>query len=118
MFAINNKGEGQWEVNHTRGDTAEFRVNLSVESEDGSKQAYEMNEKDTLTITLRRTTKSDIALQKTFSTPVIKMEPSDTEELDIATYRFDVQLDTADGDRYTLNRGDRSSWKLWDEVTY
>lgn len=118
MFTISDSGEGVWEATLTRGDSAEFRVAMSVADADGSDSEYEMLANDTLTITWRRTTKSDIVLQKTFSTNVIKLEPADTEDLDVASYRFDIQLDTADGERYTLNRGDRSKWTLLDEVTY
>ncbi len=119
MFDITDKGNGVWAASHTRGDSAEFKVRTVVETDDGDTVDYEMASKDMITITLRRTTKSDIALQKNFiGTNVIKLDPSDTEDLDVASYKFDIQLDTENGDRYTFNRGDKSTWKLLDEVTY
>lgn len=119
MFTMSDNGNGAWIASLTRGDSAEIYVQTVIENADGQTVDYEMKDNDTLTITLRRTTKSDIVLQKTFAgTNVIKLDPSDTEDLDVASYKFDIQLDTEGGDRYTFNRGDKSTWKLLDEVTY
>ena len=119
MFDIVDKGNGVWTASHTRGDSAEFKVRIVVEADNGDLVDYEMASGDMGTITLRRTTKSEIVLQKNFvGSSVIKLDPSDTEDLDVTSYKFDIQLDTESGDRYTFNRGDKSTWKLLDEVTY
>lgn len=108
----------RWSMRHTRGDSAELIVPIVLEAEDGTKTPYDMADGDSLTITLRRSMNAPVALEKTFvGTNVITIDPTDTDELDVAPYVFDVELTLADGRKYTLNDGEHSKWRLLGEVT-
>lgn len=83
----------------TRGDSAVIQVDLT----DPQGQPYEMQEADTLTMTVRRSVASDLLIQKVVTgTNEIRLEQQDTKELDFGRYVYDIQLDTADGDTFTV----------------
>lgn len=83
----------------TRGDTCE----LICEITDGTGEIYQMHAGDVLTCTIKTNCNTeDIILQKSGSTNIISIEPTDTESLAYGAYWFDVQLETAGHDIYTV----------------
>lgn len=85
----------------TRGDTAYLEVPLEFED---TKEPYVMQPEDTLTLGLKKGLKDvECCVRKTVSgTNIFKLVPEDTADLAFASYKYDVQLDTADGDRFTV----------------
>ena len=85
----------------TRGDTA--RLTVSIVNDD-SGEPYEIQNDDTLTLSIKKTVKDENALvSKTIDgTDTFHIEPKDTSELSFGMYVYDVQLTTSDGDVYTV----------------
>lgn len=85
----------------TRGDTAYIEVPL-VYSDTGD--AYEMKAGDTLTLSVKRTVKDiECCFSKVAEgTNMFKILPEDTTDCEFAKYKYDVQLNTADGDVFTV----------------
>lgn len=85
----------------TRGDTA--RITASIMNE-ATEAVYAMGENDTLTLTVKKSTKDTEPLfQKVLvGLNTFHIEPSDTAGLDFGKYKYDVQLTTDDGDVYTV----------------
>lgn len=76
----------------TRGDTASFSISIT----DASGAAYEPQEGDTVTFTVKKSTKTDdILIQKTGT--AVQLEHEDTADLKYGTYVYDVQLTYASG---------------------
>lgn len=98
----------------TRGDTAELKVSLVY---DGTDDKYVMNSSDKLTLTVKKSTKDTHHLVQKVATgtDVIVIEPSDTSGLSFGKYKYDVQLDTADGKTYTPI--EVSIFEILEEVT-
>lgn len=95
----------------TRGDTAYITVNL--EYNDGS---YEMQTGDTLTLSVKKAVEdTDYALQIITDTNTINILPADTKELEYGKYVYDIQLQTAAGEIFTVI--EKSPFKLQEEVT-
>lgn len=87
-------------VTLTRGDSCQIAVPLT--KADGT--AYELQDGDTLELTVKRFT-SDVAplIGKTLDeTGTFVFEPSDTKGLRYGTYKYDVQLTTAAGEVFTV----------------
>lgn len=84
----------------TRGDTARLAVTLA--QEDG--KAYEVQPGDILTLSLKKSVNdTKIAMQKTITGGnVFYIQPEDTEGLEFAKYKYDVQLTTEAGEVYTV----------------
>ena len=77
----------------TRGDTASFSISIT----DASGAAYEPQEGDVVTFTVKKSTKTeDILIQKTGTS--ISLAHEDTADLKYGTYAYDVQLTYASGD--------------------
>lgn len=85
----------------TRGDSAYINVTLTTIKG----KIYELTDGDTIKFTVKQSIydKTPI-IEKTSTTNVIHLEPSDTSELDFGDYFYDVQLDTAGGDTFTVVR--------------
>ena len=83
----------------TRGDTAYLQIPLKTT--DGT---YEMLSTDTLTFSVKRTTRDEeyILQKKSVGSNVIHVEPADTTDLTFGKYVYDIQLNTVDGDVFTV----------------
>lgn len=97
----------------TRGDTAylTFIINTATEEE------YVMAADDTLTLSVKKTVNDkQYLMRKTVKgTNALKIEPSDTQGLAFARYKYDVQLTKASGDVFTII--DVSVFEILPEVT-
>lgn len=81
----------------TRGDSATIELAIT---DDGMTYDYS---NDLVQLTVKRNTVTeDIIFQKTFSSNVIIIEPSDTKNLRYADLVFDVQLINSQGGVYTV----------------
>ena len=109
MLIVSKYGE----VKLTRGDTARFTV--AVTNDEG--KAYEIQEGDTLTLSVKKeVTDTEYALQKKIiGDNTFHIEPKDTAELECGKYKYDVQIDTADGEVYTVI--EPTLFELLQEVT-
>ena len=85
----------------TRGDTARFNVGITSKI---SQEDYEIQSDDTLTMTVKKSVKDeDFCFQKVVTgSTLIHVEPSDTKNIAFGKYVYDIQLDTANGDTYTV----------------
>ena len=96
MLKINTKNE----ISLTRGDSAEFTVSLT----DDTNADYIMNEADFITFSVKENI-SDKApiLQKTvYGKTTIEILPTDTAGFEFKKYWYDVQLNTSEGKVYTV----------------
>lgn len=98
----------------TRGDTAELAVELTY---DNSVDAYSIKSDDKLTLTVKKSVKDTAALiQKiVIGSNNIFINPVDTSSLAFGKYKYDVQLETADGKVYTVI--EPSIFEVMEEVT-
>lgn len=85
----------------TRGDTAHISVSID-DNIAGNK--YELSPNDTLTFSVKRnvTDKTTLIEKKLNGTNVFHIKPNDTSGLSFGKYVYDIQLDTEDGDVYTI----------------
>lgn len=105
------------QIKLTKGDTAYLTVPLT-HTVNGTKQAYTMQPTDTLTLTVSKSVNDDTTrqFQKVLTgTNQFKIEPSDTRSVPLGKYHYDIQLDTASGDVFTVI--ENSIFVLTDEVT-
>lgn len=84
----------------TRGDSAHLKV--SVTKDNG--EAYEIQNGDLLTLSIKKTVKDDTALltKTIIGTDTFHIKPNDTSSLNFGKYKYDVQLTTKDEDVYTV----------------
>ena len=96
MFKVYNDGS----IELTRGDTAYLLVGIT----DSEGASYEMQSGDTLTLSVKKNvTDEEMSFQKVVKgSSVFHIEPQDTQALEFGKYKYDVQLETADGDVYTV----------------
>lgn len=101
------------DIQLTRGDTAHLSVNIVKDKG----EAYEIQNGDTLTLSVKKTVKDDEALMsKTIKgSDTFHIEPKDTSDLKFGKYLYDVQLTTDDGDVYTVIPP--STFEILTEVT-
>ena len=86
-------------IRMTRGDTVYLTVPLTSATE-----AYEMSATDTLTLSVKKSERdAEYIFQKiSEGSNAFHIEPSDTAQLAFGKYKYDVQLNTGDGDVYTV----------------
>lgn len=108
MLKVQSNGD----IELTRGDTAR----LTVSVRDSQKQPYAVKEDDVLTLTVKKEYKDSTPLieKKITGETTFHIKPEDTKELDFFTYKYDVQITTADGDNYTVI--DDKKFKIANEV--
>ncbi len=108
MLKIQSNGD----IELTRGDTAR----LSVSVTDSQKQPYTVKEDDVLTLTVKKDYADSEPLieKKITGSNTFHIKPEDTKGLAFATYKYDVQITTADGDNYTVI--DDKKFKIANEV--
>lgn len=99
MLEIGN----DFSIKLTRGDTAYFEVEIKNEI-DGKIKIYEVQEGDKLYFTVKKSYTDTVpVIQKVVhGGNVVHIEPEDTEGLDFGSNKYDVQLNTKDGDVYTV----------------
>lgn len=85
----------------TRGDTAYISVPIT---NDLTGNAYNLAETDKLTLTVKkRATDTEALFKKTaIGSNDFHILPSDTSDLAFGKYLYDVQLETPNGDVYTV----------------
>lgn len=85
----------------TRGDTAYLEVPLV---DDTTGETYEMQPGDKLTLSVKKNVKdATCCFQKVVEgSNIFKVLPEDTAGCDFAKYKYDIQLDTAAGDTFTV----------------
>lgn len=90
--------EGQT-IRLTRGDTAYLQIPLTT-----AVGAYEMAPEDTLTFSVKKNTRDvEYSFQKKVTgSNNVHILPIDTSALAFGQYTYDVQLDTNDGDVFTV----------------
>lgn len=102
MFYVNGTN-----IKLTRGDSASLSVAL-----DG----YEMQDGDTLTLSVKvDPNKTDYLLQLTAQDMAFTFLPETTAGLPFGAYRYDIQLETANGEVYTVIPV--SSFTIMEEIT-
>ena len=96
MLIVSSNGD----VELTRGDTARLTVSVT----DNEKQPYTVREDDVLTLTVKGKYEDSEPLieKKITGETTFHIEPKDTKELAFGSYKYDVQITTADGDNYTI----------------
>lgn len=109
MLKVTSNGD----ISLTRGDTAWLTVPLTLED---SGEPYEMQEADTLTLSVKKTVKdTEFAFQKVaVGSNTFHIRPNDTADLEFGKYKYDVQLDTESGDVFTVI--DTSTFEVLTEV--
>lgn len=95
MFKINEKTN---KIYLTKGDNAQLLVKVF----DNTGRERETFDDDTITLTVRKTADSQVALSKTANKGVIELVPDDTNSLSVGTYIYDIQLTTFGGKIYTI----------------
>ena len=85
----------------TRGDTARLTVPITNEVDE---KEYELQEGDTLKITVKKDCNDEEpCLQKIVTGGnTFHIEPKDTADMKFGKYKYDVELETAAGDVYTV----------------
>lgn len=96
MLIVSKYGE----IQLTRSDTARLTVDIT---DDEGKQ-YIIQSSDVLSLTVKKDYSDSIPLIRKVVTGgnLFHIEPSDTKSLSFGKYKYDVQLETIDGDVYTV----------------
>ena len=108
MFSINGTS-----VSLTRGDSCYIRAEIT---------GYTVKQGDMLTLSIKVDTDptSPYLVQKVVQDAsvdtVFAFQPNDTKDMEYGTYKYDIQLDTVDGGRYTIIPP--SNFVITEEVTY
>lgn len=89
-------------ISLTRGDTARFSVKIRNRV---TNEFYIPVEGDSLVLTISKSTKDGCTplIQKLLTTgSTFHLKPEDTKDLKFEDYVYDIQLNTVDGDVYTV----------------
>ena len=99
-------------VSLTRGDTAYISLDLTVNGEE-----YEYQEGDTVTLSCRKDYDTpEYLFQITVPAgETIVIEPEHTKNLEYGRYKYDVQVNTAQGEVFTVV--EPNTFKVAQEVT-
>lgn len=102
-------------ISITRGDTPSFTVSIA----DAAGEPYELQGGDSLTFTVKRSTKPQdpVIIQRVMDAetgPSFQLTSEETS-LEYGTYRYDVELQTAGGGTYTVVKPDKLT--ITEEVT-
>ena len=109
MFKINEKTNA---ISITKGDNAFIQIDIKTLDQ----QLYEIKENDIITLTVRKTAKSDVAFKESAVGNIISIVPTDTNSLATGLYVYDVQLTTEQGLIRTVIPA--SPFYITEEVTY
>lgn len=101
------------DIQLTRSDSA--YLTLAIQDSDGSN--YVRQDGDNLVFTVKKnTTTTNVILQKVLDGLILEIKPEDTKYLEYGTYKYDVQLTTADGEVFTVVGP--ATFELRREVTF
>ena len=103
-------------VEFTRGDT----VNLTVNMRHNDGYPYRMQLGDTLTLTIRKSLDSPVALQVVSDSETIVLTAEQTKQLEPGVCCYDIELKTPSGCVYTVvgvTDTLRQNMRIWPEVT-
>ena len=103
-------------IKMTRGDSGSLKVDLKS----SSNVPYTMRDGDTLTLTVKKSVKSEVLMQIISTTNTIYISPTDSKKLVVGNCVFDIELRTASGDVFTIIGLDDSGDKnmtVYAEVT-
>lgn len=96
----------------TKGDTYYAELKLD----------YTLLEGDKLFLTVKKTADSEALIKKSYTSAdftdgvaTIKFEPTDTDNLSVGDYRYDIELKYANGDKDTVVKS--TLFKLTEEIT-
>lgn len=97
MFHVTQDGT----IRLTRGDTARLIVTIA---NDFDGREYTLADDDKLTLSVKRTAHDRVPCfqKEVIGGTQIHIAPADTADLSFGKYIYDVQLDTASGDVYTV----------------
>ena len=89
-------------IHLTRGDTARFSLGRIVNTV--TKTNYTPTAEDTVTMTIKKTALDETPCVQLIvpGGEVLHIKPEDTKSMAFGKYVYDVQLNTADGDVYTI----------------
>lgn len=98
----------------TRGDTAMLKVAITNEI---TGNEYYVAKDDTMVMTVKKNiTDTEAIIQKSLiGESIFHIEPKDTCSLEFGKYIYDVQLNTADGEVYTII--EPATFEILQEVT-
>ena len=85
-------------IRFTKGDSIALDVDLR--NTDGTK--YTMQEGDCLKMTIRKSISETPIATATSTIPKIILDPTITSEINAGKYCYDIELNTADNDVYTI----------------
>lgn len=96
----------------TRGDTAYLNISVEIDG-----KPYNMQEGDALTLSIKKSTSDETPVVKKTITSgtTIHIEPKDTSGLEFGKYKYDVQLNKANGDVFTII--EPTAFVILEEVT-
>lgn len=104
-------------VKHTRGDTANLKVAIFVESPTGEIEPYIPEQGDVVRFAFSDHYDDEnplIMKEIPTDTLILHLDPEDTEPLEFGDYVYDIELTTVDGDVDTFI--DKAKWTLTEEV--
>ncbi len=99
-------------ISLTRGDTAYLNISVEIDG-----KPYDMQEGDALTLSIKKSTSDEMPVVQKMITSgtTIHIEPQDTDDLAFGKYKYDVQLDKANGDVFTII--EPTAFVILEEVT-
>ena len=103
-------------VEFTKGDSV--RITVNMRHHDG--YPYKMQVGDTLTLTIRKSLDSPVALQVASDSSVITLTAEQTKQLEPGVCCYDIELRTYSGEVYTVTGVTdtvRTNMRVWPEVT-
>lgn len=85
----------------TRGDTAKLVVKVKYKD---SNAVYIVKPTDKFTMSIKKSIKDakPLVQKVVIGSNKLRINPIDTQDLAFGNYKYDVQLDTADGETYTV----------------
>ena len=86
------------DIHLTKGDSA--YLNVEITNDDGT--PYAIKEGDSLTITVKATNGTKIFSKTVKAYESIIIEPNDTADAGIGRYKYDIQLNTANNEVFTI----------------
>ncbi len=89
------------DISLTRGDTARLTVTITNICDDG---LYVPSPDDVFKLTVKESVYDSNSVFQKVSTgnPIFKIDPIDTKELDFRRYVYDIELETKNGEVYTI----------------
>nr|DAN19122.1 MAG TPA: hypothetical protein [Caudoviricetes sp.] len=100
------------DITMTKGDDASFDVSISYNDKC---KPYVMQQGDVLTFTVKKAVADETAtIEKTLTELKLVIAAADTQELEVGSYKYDLQMTFADGRVQTVAVG---NFVLEEEIT-